>query len=270
MTKYILILTFSIIWGISFSQSQNLIRFEDENKLIGYKDENQNIIVKPKYSNGSLFYNGLALVSIIGKGWTIINGNGEELTDFESIPGSIYNDFVEYDLISVKKDGKWGFINRNGELVIPYKYDIVGEFNEGLIPVKINNLWGFINEEDKLIIPAKYEKVTEFHDGLAGFYENGKWGFINKNDIVIIPAQYTGISIFSEGLCAVNTKAFNFSGGGISTEIINKKGETIFRGEFWAFHPYINGIANYWESYDFGGRNIFIDTKGEVVKIIEN
>lgn len=269
MTKIVLTIIISIISFNSFSQTKNLEKFVDENKLIGYKDENQNIIVKPKYSNGSLFYNGLALVSIVGKGWTIINQDGQELTNFESFPGSIYNEFVDYDLISVKKDEKWGFINRKGELIIPYKYEAVKEFNEEVIPVKVNNLWGFVNYKNEFIIPPKYENVTAFYDGLAGFYENGKWGFINiKNEIIISP-KFSGISIFSEGLCAVNTLDFNAAGGGVTTKIINKKGETVFDGEFWSFHPYINGIANYWEGYDFSGRNIFIDTKGKIVKIIE-
>lgn len=35
-------------------------------------------------------------------------------------------------LAAVKKDGKWGYINEDGETVIPFEYDVVGSFSEGL------------------------------------------------------------------------------------------------------------------------------------------
>lgn len=268
MKKFKLIFIFCLIYNSSVGQI-HLNKFENANKLIGYKDNNGNIIIEAKYSSASLFYKGLALASIIGKGWTVIDETGNELTNFESIPGSIYNDFVNYELISVKKDEKWGFIDRKGNLIITYKYDEVLDFNEGLTPVKVENLWGFINDKDEMVISPQYENVTSFYDGLAGFYENGKWGFITRENVKSIKPQFTGISIFSEGLCAVNTLRYRSAGGGITNEVIDKMGKTIFKGEFWAFHPYKNGIANYWESYDFGGNNVFIDSKGKVIKKIK-
>lgn len=244
----------------------NLEKFEDENRLIGYKDSLGHVIVKPKYYNGSVFHNGLALVSLKNKGWTIIDNTGMELTNFEGIPGPIYNNYITYLYISIKINGKYGFIDRNGNQIIPCIYDDVKDFNEGVAPVKLNGLWGFINDRNEWIISAKYESVTEFYDGLAGFYENKKWGFINiKNEIILKPI-YTGITFFSEGLCAVNTSNFNAMNGGITTEVINKMGEVIFTGQFWAFKPYKNGIASYWQGYDFRGKEIFIDKMGNEKK----
>ena len=34
-------------------------------------------------------------------------------------------------LAAVKKDGKWGYINTDNEVVVPFQYDLAGEFNEG-------------------------------------------------------------------------------------------------------------------------------------------
>ena len=51
-----------------------------------------------------------------------------------------YDDFatlhVSDGLIGVKKNGKCGFININGEEVISCKYDLVSDFSEGLAAVK--------------------------------------------------------------------------------------------------------------------------------------
>jgi hypothetical protein len=262
-----LIIALSILSSILSVGQTNLERFEDENSRVGYKDSLGNVVVIPKYFNGSDFYDGLALVALKDKGWTVIDNSGLELTNFEGIPGPIYNSYVRYDLISIENsDEKWGFINRKGELIIPFLYEEVLDFNFGLAPVKLNGLWGFINEKNEIIIAPTYKMVTEFYDGLAGFLVDDKWGFIDLNNQVVIEPKYTGITLFSEGLCAVNNSYFNFAGGGMTTDVINKKGEIIFSGEFWAFKAYKNGIASYWQAYDFGGKEIFIDKNGNELK----
>ena len=36
----------------------------------------------------------------------------------------------------MKKNGKWGYVNTNGEEVIPCIYDSIGSFSEGTVEVK--------------------------------------------------------------------------------------------------------------------------------------
>jgi len=41
-------------------------------------------------------------------------------------------------LAAVQNDkGKWGYINTNGKVVIPYNYDWVGDFSDGTASVEI-------------------------------------------------------------------------------------------------------------------------------------
>jgi len=48
-------------------------------------------------------------------------------------------------------DGKWGFIDETGKLCIPFKYDIVYGFTEGLAAVWLNGKGGFIDgNSDKI------------------------------------------------------------------------------------------------------------------------
>lgn len=49
-----------------------------------------------------------------------------------------------------KKNNKYGFQNQQGELVIPYKYDSVFSFSEGLAAVKLDTNWFYITKEDSL------------------------------------------------------------------------------------------------------------------------
>ena len=252
--------------SLTYSQDENLIKFNGNNWTYGYKDSNGKIIVKPIYNIASVFNKGLALVWT-DKGGTIINNKGEQLTEFGGELGTIYEN-LEYNLIRHKVNGKWGFINRKGEVIIEYQYSSSKDFNEGLAPIKINSKWGFIDSSNNLVISPQYDDVDLFYNGLAAIKINGKWGFIDKNGILILPAIYACVDHFSEELCAVNT--FDFHDGNyicdFLNEVINAKGETIFKGQFHHFEEYKNGIASYWESYHFRGKHVFIDKKGIILK----
>ncbi len=71
------------------------------------------------------------------------------------------NDFSE-GLAGVKKDGKWGFINTDGELVIPCIYDSVGAFSEGLCAVQTGYAWNYIDTEGNVAVKAILKRQTNF------------------------------------------------------------------------------------------------------------
>lgn len=93
-------------------------------------------------------------------------------------------------LIEAKQNGKWGFVNRTGKVVVPFQYDSAYWFTDGLAAVKQNGKWGFINLKGKLVTPLQYDAVEPFFDGLALVKQNGKYGFINTAGDVAIPLQY--------------------------------------------------------------------------------
>jgi hypothetical protein len=47
---------------------------------------------------------------------------------------------------AVRQFGKWGFINTNGTIVIPFDYDEVTHYSEGVAAVKANGVWQYINK----------------------------------------------------------------------------------------------------------------------------
>lgn len=52
-----------------------------------------------------------------------------------------------------RSTGKWGYIDRDYKLVIPYRYDEVKDFNVfGHASVKLNGHWGMINSRNELMI----------------------------------------------------------------------------------------------------------------------
>ena len=52
-------------------------------------------------------------------------------------------------LLPILLNGKWGFIDRTGKIVIEPKfdtYDYVYQWSEGLLAVRVGGRWGFIDK----------------------------------------------------------------------------------------------------------------------------
>ncbi len=62
---------------------------------------------------------------------------------------------------------KYGYIDYNGDLIIPMRYDEAQNFNEGLAGVKFNGKWGFIDENENVRIGFNFDGVSDFKDGVA-------------------------------------------------------------------------------------------------------
>ena len=69
-------------------------------------------------------------------------------------------------------DVKWGFIDKKGNVVIPFVYEGAGAFSEGLAAVRRedrNGDWksGFIDKKGNEVIPFVYNEAYVFSEGLA-------------------------------------------------------------------------------------------------------
>lgn len=105
---------------------------------------------------------------------------------------------------AVKKDGKWGFINIYGEVVIPFKYDAVfSGFFDHLAPVQTGGKWGYIDRDGKVVIPMIYDSVYWFSGGNASVKIGRKWGSIDRAGKIIVPAKYKKEIWWSCGMAPV-------------------------------------------------------------------
>ena len=101
-------------------------------------------------------------------------------------------------LIAQKKDNKYGFINSGGTLVVPYVYDEIGIWSEGLIFVKRERWVGFLNEVGDEVVNLQgymWKQTPIFQDGLCVLIKstlaaNYKFGCIDKTKQTIIPFIY--------------------------------------------------------------------------------
>lgn len=81
-------------------------------------------------------------------------------------------------LFAIQENGKWGFADKEGNIVVEAKYDKVTEFNEyGFAAVKEDGKWGSISREGKSVIEPIYELKEESKISFIGIYYQVKYGF---------------------------------------------------------------------------------------------
>lgn len=104
------------------------------------------------------------------------------------------------------KEGKWGYINLQGETLISPQYNHAWPFSNELAFVKMGSKSAFIDKNNNIIIPYSNYEFRSFHEGVCAYKEKGKWGFINKNNETIVKAKYQDVWNFREGYAGVKKK----------------------------------------------------------------
>ena len=128
----------------------------------GYTDIRGNTIVPFRYAAAYSFNQGRAIVMDEEEGMLMIDSKGNELFAAQFRSG-----FYEDLALVVNEKSKLGFINRQGQTIIPYQYDDAMIFREGLAAVAINNKWGFINKQGIVVIPLQFDAALLFNEGLG-------------------------------------------------------------------------------------------------------
>lgn len=102
------------------------------------------------------------------------------------------------------EDGTWGLVNLRGELIAD-GYEDIKEFNDGLAAAKKNGKWGYIDKKGKVVIPFRFVKAKSFSDGLAAVAFKIRYGYIDRHNNTIIPFKYIEAGDFQEGTASVET-----------------------------------------------------------------
>ena len=96
-----------------------------------------------------------------------------KISDMQSLKDEITESTAE-GLERVYLNGRCGYINSNGAVVISPKYDYAEDFHEGLERVYLNGRYGYINNKGEEVISLKYDYAEDFHEGLAAVELNKK------------------------------------------------------------------------------------------------
>ena len=239
-----------------FREGLAAVQVEYEGKW-GYTDKNGNLAIEGKFDKAGDFINGLALVSL-GRRWGYIDKSGEFAIEPENpnsinVPETGYPiDLLEYYLSDfsegrarIKIDQYWGYLDTNGNTVIPLQFKEAKDFSEGLAAVQVDNKWGYIDLNGNWIVEPKLTGAASFSDGFAAVSFDGKLSFIDKTGKVVLEPEFSSFSSFSEGLapvCIGGIDAGNLEIPSICG-FFNKKGDVIIQPQFYSVSNFAEGFA---------------------------
>jgi hypothetical protein len=221
--------------SLSEENNELTVFFDEVTKKAGYKDKKGNIVIKPIFSWGQDFHEGIAVVmpkdedgkygTIDEKGTFIVTPQYDSMNSFseglscvalaQSSSGRVtHNEEKHKDASSSLKvsssfnvrilgQTKHGYINKQGNMVIKLQYDDAKDFKEGLAPVKINSQWGYIDKKEEFIIEPKFADADSFSEGLARVMINNRYGYIDKNGSFVIAPSYEDALSFKGGKAGV-------------------------------------------------------------------
>lgn len=175
-----------------------------QNSKMGVLNEKGYKITEAKYDYIGNYNNGRAVIekkidNNYKYGYLDLDGN--EIVEFKYMEAS---DFNEGFAVVKVKDGEFALIDLNGNVVNNYNYQYVGPYGEGLMTFSrlLGGPYGYINKDGKIVISPKYAYADKFNDGAAivslEFKVNGTFGVIDKLGKPIYGEIYNDIKYLGE------------------------------------------------------------------------
>jgi len=148
-------------------------------------DQTGKEILPLEYTSLGSFYQQ---VTIAGKGeqFGLINTKGETIVDFGKYDTFDY--FIR-GLVRVSKNDLYGYLDLNGNEVIPVTYPVLGYLIGSITYFERDGKYGLIGRDGK----EKdwiYDEIYDFAFGLALVSMDNKYGFIDYTGAQVIPLEY--------------------------------------------------------------------------------
>jgi hypothetical protein len=223
-----------------------LIGADLENGKMLVLDKNNAVLVKPEYEDIGIFKENKAIV-------TQISGENKLQSGFVNLKGELIVDCIYdqvYDfqegLAAVVKEGKIGFIDSIGKIIIPLEYDFPDMegaltqtdfygFRQGLARICKAGNWGCINQRNEMVIPFEYEAIGPCNGGRMKVEKNQRTGLMDLQGGWIIKPDYQDIKTYSEGFIAVKkNKRWGF---------LNEEKELVIPIKYNYVMDFQNGLA---------------------------
>jgi hypothetical protein len=149
------------------------------------------------------------------------------------------NSKPENPLFQIIENGKTGFINSTGQVIIQPAFRSAGDFSEGLAHARINGTYGYIDRTGNFLIQPQFDYAMPFSEGLALVYKAGVPFFINKKGEKEFESNFDDMGSFKNGRAVVRAKSGKQG-------YINKQGKLFIDTVYEVIKPFVSGLAVVW------------------------
>lgn len=151
----------------------------------GIIDSNGKSVIELKYDSISRINETDILQMETNKNIALYNLNMKEIVSMDNAIVKEVKDEKAYILLYSDTDFK--YLDKKGNILTSQNLFE----NNSLFAKNINGKWGFVDKDGNLKVQNDYELVTDFNKyGFAGIKKDGKWGSINQNREVVQEPTY--------------------------------------------------------------------------------
>jgi len=226
--------SFRVLQAHAFSEGLAAVRME---LGWGYIDTTGRLCIPPLYEQAEDFVSGSAVVCRDTK-WGLLGRRGEYILPprFEAVTG--FQDSLGF----VRLAGQYYLVDLGLRQVLPLelKLEKARAFSEGLAAVKAGGKWGFVDREGRVLIACQYDEVSSFKEGLCAARIKNKWGYLEPTGNWAISPQYLMAADFTEGISVVHLDTSRYK---FKNVFIDKHGLRVSGGNCLEGGAVVDGIA---------------------------
>jgi hypothetical protein len=157
-------------------------------------------------------------------------------------------------LFPVGEDGKAGYIDSTGAIVIKLQFEDARHFSEGLAAVQTGEKWGYIDGTGRFIIAPQFDQADAFSEGLAAVTLADKLGYVDRSGRFVVPPVFTAPGFaFSDGLAAIRS--------GEKWGYLDRDGRMVIDSQYERARPFNEGLG----AVKIAGKWGFVDKTGAML-----
>jgi len=136
-----------------------------------------------------------------------------------------------YEIYPIEQNGKVGFINKNGSIVVEPKFDFADATGKDSYTTSLNGRYGLLGGNGKTILPNVYDQIEAFDGNFARVTQSGKQGYIDSTGQFIIQLTSEQITdVFPLG--AFVRFALYEKSGRYRMGLVDRKGNLLLRAVY--------------------------------------
>lgn len=211
---------------------KNGLAVVEKDSLFGLINESENYVVLPQYNYINDFSEGRAAV-LEDNGYSVINEQGKKLTSKHYQFIGQYQDHRALYSIYDGDQNLYGYLDLDGNEVIPANYKSASDFLDEQATVQLNEQTSaVINPSGEVLQTYPYSTVNNLGAGLFSFKKTADYsarvGLMDVKGNEIIPPRYTWIQPFEDNRAVVTTAEENQYPYGL----IDTKGNTVIKPSY--------------------------------------
>jgi hypothetical protein len=225
----------------------------------GFVSASGKLQIEPRFDRALPFSDGLAAVQV-GESWGFINAHGDVVIPLTFKAAYYFREGVGL----VEGESGYEFIDKNAHVLASGFEQLSGVTNEGRIPVSRNGKHGYLDLQGRVVIPLKYDDALTFFHGLAPVKKGDKWGYIDRSGREVLAFKFDEAGEFRGGLAAVRigSKSGFIDGGGTFAFYLDFQNAPGFYTHDAEALVSTDSLSRFWTKDDKFG---YVNSSGKVV-----